>query len=142
MLNNQIIITDGNVCPRALRDEKGAVDANELSSAEWTQLRARNVNSPKARLVKCAKCWELYREVQWMKTYNLGSTRVVSHQPGESRPNHAYEPLETDEHRAFNERAFMIGDEDPRRRALDRHPHDRLRAPALTVQQHRQVQRP
>jgi hypothetical protein len=110
MLNNQIIITDGNVCPRALRDEKGAVDANELSSAEWTQLRARNVNSPKARLVKCAKCWELYREVQWMKTYNLGSTRVVSHQPGESRPNHAYEPLETDEHRAFNERAFMIGD--------------------------------
>lgn len=110
MLNNQIIITDGNVCPRALRNDKGVVDANELTSNEWEQLRARNANSTKIQLVQCAKCWELYHEVQWLKTYNLGLTRVVSHQPGESRPDHDYEPVETPEHRAYNDRAFMIGE--------------------------------
>jgi hypothetical protein len=121
VLNNQIVITDRSVCPRAARNDAGAVDANELTSDEWTRLRERNVNSPKARLVKCAKCWELYREVQWMRTYSTSrGTRVVSHQPGESRPDHAYEPVETEEHRAFNDRAFMIGDAEgynPRREA-------------------------
>jgi hypothetical protein len=110
VLNNQIIIRDGNVCPRARRNDKGVVDANELTSDEWKQLRARNENSPKAKLVRCAKCWELYREVQWLKTYNLGATRVCSHQQGESRPDHAYEPVETPEHLAWNERAFIIGE--------------------------------
>lgn len=111
MLNNQIVITNGNICPGALRNEKGVVDANELTDDEWKQLRERNVNSPKAKLVQCAKCWELYREVQWMRTYSTSrGTRVVSHQPGESRPDHDYEPVETPEHRAFNDRAFMIGE--------------------------------
>lgn len=121
MLNNQIVITDRNVCPRAVRNDAGVVDANELTSDEWTRLRERNVNSPKARLVQCAKCWELYREVQWMRTYSTSrGTRVVSHQPDESRPDHDYEPVETAEHRAFNDRAFMIGDAEgynPRREA-------------------------
>jgi hypothetical protein len=121
VLNNQIVITDRNVCPGAVRNGAGAVDANELTSDEWTRLRERNVNSPKARLVQCAKCWELYREVQWLRTYSTSrGTRVVSHQPGESRPDHAYEPIETEEHRAFNDRAFLIGDAEgynPRREA-------------------------
>jgi hypothetical protein len=89
VLNNQIVITDRSVCPRAVRSDAGVVDANGLTSDEWTRLRERNVNSPKAKLVQCAKCWELYREVQWMRTYSTSrGTRVVSHQPGEvaSRP--------------------------------------------------------
>ncbi|MFG3585054.1 hypothetical protein [Streptomyces sp. NPDC047990] len=121
MLNNQIVITDRNVCPRAVRNDAGVVDANELTGDEWTRLRERNVNSPKAKLVQCAKCWELYREVQWMRTYSTSrGTRVVSHQPGESRLDHDYEPVETAEHRAFNDRAFTIGDAEgynPRREA-------------------------
>lgn len=120
MLNNQIIITDRSVCHRALRNDKGVVDAAGLTNAEWEQLRAQNAHSTKVKLVKCAKCWELYREVQWLKTYNLGATRVVSHQPGESRYDHDYEPLETAEHRAYNDRAFMIGEAEgynPRREA-------------------------
>lgn len=111
MLNNQIIITDGNVCARALRNDKGVVDAKELSSNEWEELRGRNANSTKAKLVQCAKCWELYREVQWLQTYSTGrGTRVIRHQPGESRSDHGYEPVETPEHHAWNERAFIIGD--------------------------------
>lgn len=132
MLNNQIIVTDGNVCPRALRNDKGVVDANELTSSEWEQLRKRNANSTKTRLVKCAKCWELYREVQWMKTYNLGGTRVVSHQPGESRPGHDYEPVETPEHRAWNNRVFLITDPEgykPRKEAWS--PDRKTRADVL-----------
>ena len=111
MLNNQIIITDGNVCARAPRNDKGVVDANELSIREWEELRGQNANSTKAKLVQCAKCWELYREVQWLKTYSTSrGTPVCSHQPGESRPDHDYEPLETPEHRAYNNRAFSIGE--------------------------------
>lgn len=111
MLNNQIVITDGNVCPAAPRNDKGVVDANELTSDEWEQLRGKNANSAKTQLVKCAKCWELYREIQWLRTYSTSrGTRVVSHQPGESRPDHDYEPVETPEHRAWNDRAFTIGE--------------------------------
>ena len=110
MLNNQVIITDTALRAYAHRNDQNVVDAAELTSGEWEELRGQNANSTKVRLVQCAKCWELYREVQWMKTYNLGRTRVVSHQPGESRPDHAYEPVETEEHRAYNNRAFMIGE--------------------------------
>lgn len=111
MLNNQIIIADRTVCPFARRNDKGVVDANGLTGDEWTQLRQRNENSPKAKLVQCAKCWDLYGEVQWLRTYNTPrGTRVCSHQPGESRPDHAYEAVETPEHHAWNERAFIIGE--------------------------------
>lgn len=121
MLNNQIIVTDANLRAYARKNDRGIVDAAELADSEWEQLRGRNVNSPKAQLVQCAKCWELYREVQWLRTYNTGrGTRVVSHQPGESRPDHDYEPVETAEHRAYNTRAFTIGEAEgykPRREA-------------------------
>ncbi|MFD7999880.1 hypothetical protein [Streptomyces mirabilis] len=111
MLNNQIIITDGNVCARAPRNDKGVVDAAELTNAEWEELRGRNANSTKIKLVQCAKCWELYGEIQWLRTYSTGrGTRVCSHQPGESRPDHDYEPVETPEHQAWNDRAFTIGE--------------------------------
>lgn len=121
MLNNQIIITDRSVCPLAQRNDKGVVDAAGLTGSEWEQLRGRNVNSPKAKLVQCAKCWELYGEVQWLKTYSTAKgTRVCSHQPGEVRLDHDYEPVETPEHRAWNDRAFTIGEAEgykPRREA-------------------------
>lgn len=111
MLNNQIVITDGNVCAYARRNDKGVVDAAGLTDGEWVELRGRNANSAKARLVQCAKCWELYREVQWLKTYSTSrGTRVASHQPGEARPDHDYEPVETPEHLAWNERVFIIGE--------------------------------
>jgi hypothetical protein len=111
VLNNQIIITNSNVCPRVARNDKGVVDAKELASTEWEELCGQNANSTKVRLVKCAKCWELYREVQWLQTYSTGrGTPVIRHQPGESRPDHGYEPVETPEHRAYNDRAFMIGE--------------------------------
>lgn len=133
MLNNQIIITDRNVCPRARRNDKGVVDANELTSDEWKQLRERNVNSPKAKLVQCAKCWELYGEVQWMRTYSTSrGTPVVSHQPGESRPDHDYEPVETPEHRAWNNRVFLVTDSEgfkPRKEAWS--PDRKTRADVL-----------
>ena len=120
MLNNQVIITDASVRAYAHRNDRGVVDAAGLSSSEWEELRGRNANSTKVRLVQCAKCWELYGDIQWMKTYNLAGTRVVSHQPGESRPDHDYEPVETPEHLAWNERAFIIGDREgynPRKEA-------------------------
>jgi len=111
VLNNQVIVTDANLRAYARRNDRGIVDAAGLTSGEWEELRGRNANSTKVRLVQCAKCWELYREVQWMRTYTTSrGTPVVSHQPGESRPDHDYEPLETPEHRAFNDRAFMIGE--------------------------------
>lgn len=120
MLNNQIIITDRNVCHRAPRNAQGVVDANELTSTEWEQLRERNGSSTKAKLVRCAKCWTQYSEVQWLQTFNRLGGRVIRHQPGEARPDHDYEPLETAEHRAYNDRAFMIGEAEgynPRREA-------------------------
>lgn len=110
MLNNQVIVTDANLGAYARRNDRGIVDAAGLTSSEWEELRGRNVNSTKIQLVQCAKCWELYGDVQWLKTYNLAGTRVLSHQPGESRPDHDYEPVETPEHLAWNERAFVIGD--------------------------------
>lgn len=120
MLNNQVIVTDASLRAYARRNDRGIVDAADLTSGEWEELRTRNANSTKVRLIQCAKCWELYRDVQWLKTYNLSGTRVVSHQAGESRPDHAYEPVETEEHRAYNDRAFMIGEAEgyaPRREA-------------------------
>ncbi|MEZ3180333.1 hypothetical protein KYY02_17060 [Streptomyces pimonensis] len=132
MLNNQVIITDTNVRAYARRNDRGVVDAAGLPSSEWEELRGRNANSTKVRLVQCAKCWELYGDIQWMKTYNLAGTRVVSHQPGESRPDHDYEPVETEEHRAYNDRAFMIGEAEgynPRKEAWA--PNRKTRADVL-----------
>jgi hypothetical protein len=120
VLNNQVIVTDASLRAYARRNDRGVVDAAGLTSGEWEELRGRNANSTKIQLVQCAKCWELYGDVQWMKTYNLAGTRVVSHQPGESRPDHDYEPVETPEHLAWNERAFIIGDREgynPRKEA-------------------------
>ncbi|MFF7308122.1 hypothetical protein [Streptomyces sp. NPDC008137] len=110
MLNNQVIVTDASLRAYARRNDRGVVDAAGLTSGEWEELRGRNANSTKVQLVQCAKCWELYVDVQWLKTYNLAGTRVVSHQSGESRPDHDYEPVETPEHLAWNERAFIIGE--------------------------------
>lgn len=111
MLNNQIIITDDTLRAYARRNEQDIIDAAKLGDDEWEQLRARNTDSKKAQKVKCAKCWALYREVQWLKTYNTSrGTRVISHQAGEARPDHNYEPVETPEHRAWNHRAFTIGE--------------------------------
>lgn len=110
MLNNQVIVTDATLRAHARRNDRGIVDAAGLTSGEWEELRGRNANSAKVQLVQCAKCWELYGDVQWLKTYNLAGTRVVSHQPGESRPDHDYEAVETPEHLAWNERAFIIGE--------------------------------
>lgn len=122
MLNNQIIITDDALRAYGRRNGRGIVDAAQLPDSEWEELRSRNANSTKTQLVQCAKCWELYREVQWLKTYNTArGTRVNSHQPGETRPDHDYEPVETAEHRAYNNRAFTIGDAEgynPRREAV------------------------
>jgi hypothetical protein len=108
VLNNQIIITDGNVCARARRNDKGVVDAAELTTLEWEELRSRNTDSAKVKLVKCAKCWELYRSVQWMQTFNRMGTRVVRHQPGEQRPDHDYDPVETPGHVAHVDRALSV----------------------------------
>ncbi|URN11317.1 hypothetical protein LUW77_03225 [Streptomyces radiopugnans] len=132
MLNNQIIITDDNICTRARRNDRGVVDAAELTPLEWEELRSRNVNSTRVKLVKCAKCWELYRSVQWMRTFNRMGTRVVSHQPGEQHPDHDYDPVETAEHRAYNDRAFMIGEAEgynPRKEAWA--PNRKTRADVL-----------
>jgi hypothetical protein len=120
VLNNQVIVTDDTLRAYARRNAHGIVDAVGLSDGEWEELRVRNSDSTKAQKVKCAKCWQLYREVQWLQTFNRLGARVIRHQPGEARPDHAYEPLETPEHRAYNDRAFMIGDAegyDPRREA-------------------------
>ncbi|HCA85485.1 MAG TPA: hypothetical protein DEQ61_08330 [Streptomyces sp.] len=132
MLNNQVIITDDTLRAYGRRSEQGIADAAVLTDGEWEELRARNANSTKAQLVKCAKCWELYREEQWLKTYNRGATRVISHQAGEARPDHEYESVETPEHRAYNNRAFMIGETEgynPRKEAWA--PNRKTRADVL-----------
>src|SRR5690606_34052721 len=108
VLNNQIIITDGNVCVRAKRNDKGVVDAADLTTLEWEELRSRNADSTKVKLVKCARCWELYRSVQWMQTFNRMGTRVFRHRPGEQRPDQDYESVATAPPAAYNGRAFMI----------------------------------
>lgn len=124
MLNNQVIVTDDTLRAYARRNEQGVVDAAALTEGEWEELRTRNANSKQTQKVKCAKCWDLYREVQWLKTYNTSrSTRVASHQAGDARPDHDYEPVETPVHRAYNNRAFMIGEAEgynPRKEAWAR----------------------
>jgi len=111
MLNNQVIITNDGLRAYARANDRGVIDAAELTNGEWEQLRGGNANSTKTRLVQCAKCLQLYGEVQWLKTYNSSNgSRVISHQPGEARPDHDYEPVETPEHRAYNNRAFIIGE--------------------------------
>jgi hypothetical protein len=110
VLNNQIIVTDDTLRAYGRRNDRGIVDASSLTDGEWEELRGRNADSTKICLVQCAKCSELYGEVQWLKTYNSRGIRVVSHQKGESLLRHAYEPVETAEHRAYNNRAFWIGE--------------------------------
>lgn len=121
MQNNQISITDDTLRAYARRNPQGIVDARNLTSDEWEELRSHNTNSTRIRLVKCVKCWELYREEQWLKTYNhSGGTRVISHQAGEARPDHDFEPVESPEHRAYNNRVFAIGESEglnPRKEA-------------------------
>lgn len=120
MLNNQIIITNDALSAYARRNQRGVVDAVQLTENEWAELCARNINSTRARVVKCGFCWVDHGETQWMQTFNRLGTRVVRHQPGESRPDHDYEPVETPEHLAWNERAFIIGDREgynPRKEA-------------------------
>jgi hypothetical protein len=114
VLNNQIMVMDDGLDACAHRNDHGIIDAALLTESEWQQLRMRSAGAggaTKAKLIKCAKCWLKYGSEQWLspKVNHLG-TRVLAHQPGESRPDHAYEPVETPEHRAYNNRAFWIGD--------------------------------
>ncbi|MDI5965799.1 hypothetical protein [Streptantibioticus silvisoli] len=111
MLNNQIIVIDRGLRCQANANDRGVIDAKKLSDRQWEELRSRNVRSAKRQLVQCAKCWQQYREVQWLKTYNTGrGTRVISHQAGESRPDHDYETVESPQHRAHKDRAVLIGE--------------------------------
>ena len=124
MLNNQIIITDDGLDACAHRKDHGVIDAALLPEREWRQLRSENERlggATKAKLIKCAKCWLEYDSEQWLspKVNHLG-TRVLAHQRGEGRPDHAYEPVETPEHRAYNKRAYIIGESEgynPRKEA-------------------------
>lgn len=114
MLNNQIIVTDDGLAACAHRNDRGVIDAALLTESEWNQLRNRSSGAggaTKARLIKCAKCWLEYNSEQWLspKVNHLG-TRILAHQPGEGRPDHEYEAVETPEHRAYNNRTFRIGD--------------------------------
>ncbi|MFG3476430.1 hypothetical protein ACGF3K_14360 [Streptomyces sp. NPDC047980] len=124
MLNNQIIVTDDGLDACAHRKGQGVIDAALLPESAWRQLRAENEKlggATKAKLIKCAKCWLEYDSEQWLspKVNHLG-TRVLAHQRGEGQLYHAYEPVETPEHRAYNQRAFIIGEAEgfnPRREA-------------------------
>ncbi|BBB01033.1 hypothetical protein RVR_8265 [Actinacidiphila reveromycinica] len=124
MLNNQIIVTDDGLDACAHRNDHGVIDAALLAGAEWQQLRERSARAggaTKARLIKCAKCWLKYGSEQWLspKVNHVG-TRILAHQAGEGRADHDYEPVETPEHRAYNNRAFRIGDDEgynPRKEA-------------------------
>lgn len=109
MLNNQVIITDDTLRAYARRNEQGIVDANELTDDEWAELCARNVNSTRARIVKCGFCWVDHSETQWMKTFNRLGTRVISHQPGEAL-DHPYQSVETPRHKAYNNRTYHVWD--------------------------------
>lgn len=136
MLNNQIIVMDDSLDACAHRNDHGVIDAKLLAESAWQQLRKHSAmagGATKAKLIKCAKCWLEYGSEQWLspKVNHLG-TRVLAHQPSESRPDHAYEPVETAEHRAYNNRAFTIGEAegyDPRREAWA--PNRKTRADVL-----------
>ncbi|MBL3664459.1 hypothetical protein JL475_00165 [Streptomyces sp. M2CJ-2] len=115
MLNNQIIITDDGLDACAHRKDHGVVDAALLPEREWRQLRSRNAKlggATKAKLIKCAKCWLEYGSEQWLspKVNHLG-TRVLAHQRGEGRPDHAYEAVEGPEHRAWKAHYVKVGED-------------------------------
>lgn len=109
MQNNQIIVTDDTLGTYARRNSYGVIDATNLPDDEWAELCARNVNSPQARIVKCGFCWVDHSEIQWMKTFVRMGTRVVSHQAGEAL-DHPYQSVETPRHKAYKERAYLLGD--------------------------------
>lgn len=114
MLNNQIIVTDDGLDACARRNDHGVIDAKLLAESEWQQLRkqsARLGGATKARLIKCAKCWLKYGSEQWLspKVNHLG-TRVLAHQSGEGRPDHAYEAVEGPVHRAWKSHYFKVGE--------------------------------
>lgn len=114
MLNNQIIVTDDGLDACAYRKDRGVIDAKTLPEYAWQQLRERSSKAggaPKAQLIKCAKCWLKYASEQWLspKVNHLG-TRVLSHQPGEGRPDHAYEAVEGPIHRAWKSHYFKVGE--------------------------------
>lgn len=111
MLNNQIIITDDILRAYARRNPSGVIDAAQLTENEWAELCARNVNSTRARIVKCGFCWVDHGETQWMKTFNRLGTRIVSHQAGEAL-DHPYQSVETREHKAHNNRTFHVWDKE------------------------------
>lgn len=114
MLNNQIIVTDDGLDACAHRKDHGVIDAALLTEPEWQQLRkesAKSGGATKARLIKCAKCWMKYGSEQWLspKVNHLG-TRVLAHQPGEDRPDHAYEAVEGPVHRAWKSHYYQVGE--------------------------------
>lgn len=115
MLNNQIIVTDDSLAACAYRQGHGVIDAKTLPEDAWQQLReqsARAGGATKARLIKCAKCWLEYSSEQWLspKVTHLG-TRVLSHQPSEGRPDHAYEAVEGPVHRAWKIHYVKVGED-------------------------------
>lgn len=115
MLNNQIIVTDDGLDACAHRKDHGVIDAKLLTEPEWQQLRKESAKlggATKARLIKCAKCWLKYDSEQWLspKVNHLG-TRVLAHQPGEGRPDHAYEAVEGPEHRAWKVHYVKVGED-------------------------------
>ena len=114
MLNNQIIITHDGLAACAYRQDRGVIDAKTLPERAWQELRERSAKAggaTKARLIKCAKCWLEYSSEQWLspKVNHLG-TRVLSHQPGEGRPDHAYEAVEGPIHRAWKIHYVKVGE--------------------------------
>lgn len=111
MLNNQIIVTDDTLRAYARRNQRGIVDAVQLTESEWAELCAWNINSTRAQIVKCGFCWVDHGETQWMKTFNRMGTRVVSHQAGEAL-DHPYQSVETREHKAYNNRTFHVWDKE------------------------------
>ncbi|WP_200309101.1 hypothetical protein [Streptomyces adelaidensis] len=119
MLNNQIIIADDTLRAYARRNQRGIVDAVQLTESEWAGLCTRNINSTRAQIVRCGFCWVDHGETQWMKTFNRMGTRVVSHQAGEAL-DHPYQSVETPEHKAYNNRTFHVWDREgfgPRKEA-------------------------
>lgn len=116
MLNNQIMVTGDDLDACAHRQDHGVIDAALLTEHEWQQLRRRSAEAggaPKAKLIKCAKCWLKYSSEQWLspKVNHLG-TRILAHQPGEGRPDHAYEAVEGPEHRAWKSHYVLIGEDE------------------------------
>lgn len=110
MLNNQIYLTDRSLFPHIGRGAGGQIDARELPYDQWSYLARINRVAKSKGVVQCFKCWSDHGDVQWLKTYDRGKARIVSHHADETRMRHKYEAVETPEHKAWNERARLIGE--------------------------------